>query len=286
METKPAEATGVAKQPINKPISLRSFFEQDNVKQRFAEMLGNRAPQFITSVLQITASNALLAKADANSVYGAAATAATLDLPLNNNLGFAYIVPYNTKLPDGTYGYVAQFQIGWKGFVQLAQRSGLFRTISATPICEGQLVRENPLTGHIFDFDAKTSDVIIGYASYFELLNGFKSTWYMSVDQVTKHGKKYSQTFKNNKGLWKDDFPAMALKTVIKLNLSKFAPLSIDSQLQRAINVDQAAIEGNNVKYIDAHEEIQTQANQKPIGLEQPAPTETETNDVEAPFAK
>lgn len=235
---------------------IKQFFEQDNVKKRFTEMLGKRAPQFLTSVLQITANNEMLSKADPISIYNSAAVAATLDLPLNNNLGFAYIVPYNQKQPDGNYKVVAQFQLGYKGFIQLAQRSGQFKTIAATPIYEGQLIESNPLTGFKFDFTQKKSDVVIGYAAFFQLLNGFEKTLFMTHEDLKKHGTKFSQTFKKGYGLWKDDFDAMAIKTVIKLLLSKYAPLSIE--MQRAVITDQALInnaDATDVTYVD-HEEL------------------------------
>ena len=235
-------------------LTVKSLFSQENVKSKFQEMLGKKAQGFITSVLQIAASNTMLAKADPMSIYNAAATAATLDLPINNNLGFAYIVPYNNRQPDGSMKVVAQFQIGYKGFIQLAQRSGQFRTISATPIFEGQLVESNPLTGFKFDFTKKTSENIIGFAGYFELINGFEKTLYMSVEEMKAHGLKFSKTF--SKGLWQTDFSGMGNKTVIKLLLSKFAPLSIE--MQKAVITDQAHIkneEGTEVAYVD-HEEV------------------------------
>jgi recombination protein RecT len=240
----------------NKPaLTFKSLFSQENVQAKFKELLGQKAQGFITSVLQITSSNALLAKADPYSIYNSACVAATLDLPLNNNLGFAYIVPYNQKQPDGTYKQVAQFQLGYKGFIQLAQRSGQFKTISATPIYEGQLIESNPLTGFKFDFTVK-SEKVIGYAAFFQLLNGFEKTLYMTVEDLKKHGVKYSQTFKKNFGLWATDFDSMAVKTVIKLLLSKFAPLSIE--MQKAVTTDQATInneDGTDVSY-DDHEEV------------------------------
>lgn len=237
-------------------LTTKTLFAQDNVRKKFEEMLGKRAPQFITSVLQIASSNDLLQKADPMSIYNAAAVAATLDLPLNNNLGFAYIVPYKSKQKDGSYKDVAQFQMGYKGFVQLAQRSGQFKTISSTPIYEGQLVEMNPLTGFVFDFTKKTSDKVIGYAAYFALINGFEKTMYMTLEEVTKHAGKFSQTFKKGFGLWKDDFESMATKTVLKLLLSKFAPLSVE--MQKAVLTDQSIIKdenANSVEYAD-HEDV------------------------------
>ncbi|HZI26240.1 MAG TPA: recombinase RecT [Chryseolinea sp.] len=237
-------------------LTVKNLFGKDEVRNKFQEMLGKRAPSFITSVLQIVASNALLTKADPHSVYHSAAVAATLDLPLNNNLGFAYIVPYNQKYKDSNGNWqskqVAQFQMGYKGFIQLAQRTGMYRTLSAAPIYEGQLISENPLTGFVFDFTKKKSDTIIGYASYFQLLNGFEKTLYATVDELKKHGKRFSQTFKKDHGLWVDDFDSMALKTVIKANLSKWAPLSVD--IQKAITFDQSVIkdvETQDVDYVD-----------------------------------
>jgi recombination protein RecT len=244
-------------QTETKALTTKSLFERNDVKQKFQELLGKRASSFMTSVLQITAQNSLLAKADPVSIYQAAAVAATLDLPLNASLGFAYIVPFNSKQPDGSYKQVAQFQIGYKGFIQLAQRSGQFKTISAAPIYEGQLIEQNPLTGFVFDFKQKKSETVIGYAAHFSLLNGFEKTLFMTVDDLKKHGARFSQTFKKGYGLWKDDFDSMAQKTVIKLLLSKFAPLSVD--MQRAVITDQAVIndaDTQDVEYVD-HEVIE-----------------------------
>jgi recombination protein RecT len=234
-------------------LTAKALFNRDDVKHKFQEMLGKRSSQFITSVLQIVASNALLAKADPTSIYQSAAIAATLDLPLNNSLGFAYIVPYNQKYQDALGKWqkrqVAQFQIGYKGYIQLAQRSGQFKNISATPVFEGQLKEQNPLTGFVFDWTAKKSDTIIGYAAYFSLINGFEKTLYMTVADINNHGKRYSKSFTLESGLWKTDFPSMATKTVLKLLLSKFAPLSID--MQRAIDIERDADDAVDIPYSD-----------------------------------
>lgn len=236
---------------------IKNFFLQDSVKGRFQELLGKKAQGFVTSLLQVVATNSNLAKADVNSIYQAAMMAATLDLPINANLGFAYIIPYGQK--DGVddqgkdkFKQVAQFQMGYKGFIQLAQRSGQFKTISASPIFEGQLITENPLLGFEFDFTKQESDKIIGYAAYFQLLNGFEKTLYMSEKELKAHGTRFSQTFKKGYGLWKEDFNSMAQKTVIKLLLSKFAPLSIE--MQKAVTVDQSIIndhETEDIEYVD-----------------------------------
>lgn len=251
----------------NQPLTAKTFFEKIEVKKKFEDMLGKRATSFMTSVLQIVAQNQLLAKADPVSVYQAAAVAATLDLPLNNNLGFAYIVPYKAKQPDGSYKDVAQFQMGYKGFIQLAQRSGQFKTLASTPVFEGQLIEQNPLTGFKFDFTQKKSEKVIGYAAFFQLLNGFEKTLFMTADELRNHGVKYSQTFKKGFGLWKDDFDAMAAKTVLKLLLSKFAPLSVE--MQKAVITDQGIVndaEKDDVTYID-HEPVEINKEAERVAL-------------------
>lgn len=230
-------------------LTAKNLFNRDDVKAKFQELLGKRSTSFITSVLQIVASNALLQKADPSSVYQSAAVAATLDLPLNNQLGFAYIVPYNESYKDEADKWqkktVAQFQLGYKGFKQLALRSGQFLKIHVTDVREGEIAKHNRLTGDMEfkwedDYDARMKLPVIGYVSYFELINGFSQTYYMTVGELRDHAKKYSQTFQKDKGRWKEDFDAMCKKTVIKLNLSKNAPLSVE--MQRAMVVDQAVI--------------------------------------------
>lgn len=244
-----------------KPHTIKSFFDQETVKSKFNEILGKKSQGFITSVLQIAASNDLLKNADPMSIFNAACVAATLDLPINNSLGFAYIIPYKTTVTNDNNGQretkiVAQFQLGYKGFIQLAQRSGQFKTISATPIYEGQFISGNPLKGYEFDFNAPTKDkAIIGFAGYFSLINGFEKTLYMSSEEMISHGVKYSKTYKT--GVWQSDFIGMGNKTVIKLLLSKFAPLSIE--MQKAVLVDQGIINdesGTDVTYIDNSKSI------------------------------
>ena len=226
---------------------VKTFFQQEGIKKKFDELLGKRSSAFMTSVLQIVASNQMLQNCEPASIYNAACIAATLDLPINNALGFAYIIPF---------GKAAQFQLGYKGFIQLAQRSGQFQTISAAPIYAGQLVQEDPLKGFVFDFSVPKTGTPIGYAAYFKLLNGFEKTLYMTTDELKNHGLKFSQTFKKGFGLWKDDFESMAQKTVLKLLLAKFAPLSVE--MQTAQIADQSVINNSetlDVTYADNEEE-------------------------------
>jgi recombination protein RecT len=235
-------------QVVAKPntSTIKGFFEQSAVKNRFTEMLGKRSNQFISSVLQITANNSMLKNADPLSVYNAALMAATLDLPINQNLGFAWIVPY---------GKQAQFQMGFKGYVQLAQRTGQYTSINVIEVHENQFVSFNTLTEEFnADFSVEGNGKIVGYAAYFKLVNGFEKTCYWTTEKVMAHGKRYSKTFTN--GPWKTDFDAMAKKTVLKSTLSKWGILSIE--MQQALKVDQSVIKdeaGDEVQYVD-HEEI------------------------------
>ena len=226
--------------------TIKTFFEKPAVKNRFAEMLGKRSNQFISSVLQITANNSMLKNADPISVYNSALMAATLDLPINQNLGFAWIVPY---------GKAAQFQLGVKGLVQLAQRSGQYLNINVIEVYENQFISFNTLTENLTaNFDLPGEGKIIGYAAYFKLINGFEKTCFWTTEKVIQHGKKYSKSFNN--GPWKNEFDAMAKKTVLKSTLSKWGILSIE--MQTAVKIDQAVInddQGNDVTYVD-HEEI------------------------------
>lgn len=240
---------------------VQSLLSSENIKKRLHEILGKKASTFSTSIMQIIKSNDMLAAAEPNSVVGAAMTAATLDLPLNNSIGFAYIIPFNTKNPDGSKSVKASFQIGYKGFIQLAQRSGQFKTINVSEVKEGEIASRDRMTGEIeFNWIQNDSDRLsrktVGYLGYFSLLNGFEKTMFMSIDELNAHGAKFSKTFNQSFGLWKKDFDSMASKTVIKLLLSKYAPLSID--MQTAVVTDQAAFNDienpDDISYIDNEE--------------------------------
>ncbi len=244
------QTTNQSQLPATGVKGISQFLNSDSIKGRFTEILGQKGVGFISSVLSVVSSNQSLANADQNSIYTAALMAASLDLPINQNLGLAYIVPYNARQSDGTFKQMAQFQLGYKGFLQLAQRSGQFKTINSTDVRQGEIVSWNRMSGEItFDWiqDSKErlSKPVIGYLSYFKLLNGFENSLYMTVEEIDAHAKKYSQTYKKfGTGLWKDEFDGMAKKTVTKLNLSKNAPLSIE--MQKAVVSDQAVIKNDN----------------------------------------
>lgn len=221
---------------------LKTKLDKKEYREKFIDILGEKkANGFISNIISITSNNALLAKAEPMSIISAAMVAATLDLSINPAIGQAAIVPYGNQ---------ATFQIMRNGLVDLSMRSGQFRSIVNEEVHEGELIKKNKFTGeYVFDEDSKTSDKVIGFMASFELLNGFRKTLYMSVEECNHHGKRYSQTFKKGFGLWSTDFESMAKKTVLKLLLSKYAPKSIE--MQKALEFDQSAIVDDKPQYID-----------------------------------
>lgn len=218
---------------------LKSALNAPSVRQKFEEMLGKRSSQFMTSITSVVSNNALLQKADVNSIIMGSAVAASMDLPLNANLGYAALVPFNSK--DGCF---AQLQVMVKGWTELFLRSGQCQSIICETVYEGQLVKKNKFTGeYVFDEDAKTSDKIIGFMAYFRLTNGFEKYEYMTIEEIKAHAQKFSQTFRRGSGIWKEHFEEMAKKTVLKRLITKWAPKSIE--MQRMAMFDQAVVNGN-----------------------------------------
>lgn len=221
--------------PRPKPTELntvKALLSVDAYKHRFAEVMGDNSAQFMASISNL-ATQKHLAACNPQSVIASAFIAATLDLPIDKNLGFAHIVPYKG---------VAQFQMGYKGFIQLAQRSGLYLKLSAVVVPEGVFTSYDELKDElILEWDKKTSEKPIGYACYFKLLSGFEKTVYWSKTKVENHAMRYSAAYKAEKkdSPWFTNFDSMALKTVIKSMLSHWGPLSV--ALRRAMEVDQAS---------------------------------------------
>ena len=230
--------------------TLKALVNADVTKKKFQEMLGNKAAGFLTSLMNTTNGNAQLQQADPNSILKAGAIAATLDLPIDPNLGFAYIVPYNNKGKNE-----AQFQMGYKGFVQLAIRTGQYKRINVTELYEGQFESYDPITDELkYNLDNRLSDEITHYVAYFQTINGFEKYNVMSKEEIENHAKKFSKTYSYKGSSWQTNFNTMAKKTVLKLLLSKFGILSIE--MQTAQKADQAVIrefDKNNieVEYVD-----------------------------------
>lgn len=224
---------------------MRGLLSSPNIKSKIDEVLGQRAPQFASSIIQLVSGSRQLQECDPNSIVGSAMIAAVLDLPIEKNLGFAHIVPY---------GGVAQFQMGAKGFIQLAIRSGQYKHLNATEVYDGEFVSYNRLTGELkLDFAAKKNDTVVGYAAYFQLVSGYEQAVYWTVAEVTEHAKKFSQAYKSGKkdSPWFTNFDAMGRKTAIKDLISHWGIMSV--QMQRALVEDQAVHRGIDTEpeYVD-----------------------------------
>lgn len=235
----------------NNAKDLKVALSSESVAKRFSDMLGKRAPGFITSITNVVSNNDLLKKADVNSIILAAATAAALDLPINPNLGYAAIIPFKD---NKTGSCTATCQIMRSGWVELAQRSGQIVRLANEIVYEGELVSHNRFTDeYVFDETKRKSDKIIGYLAYAKLSNGFEKYVFWDVEKCKQHGLRFSQTFKRGYGLWKDDFNSMALKSVLKHLITKYLPKSLEMQM--AIERDQAALYGDidnpQVHYVD-----------------------------------
>ena len=219
------------------------------VKDRFNAILGKKANSFCASLVNVVSGSPKLLDCDPNSIMAAAFVAATYDLPIDSNLGFSAIVPYKGR---------AQFQMMYKGFVQLAIRSHEYEKMNCSDVYEDELESYNPITGEcrfVTDFSQCTqrkqgeTGKIAGYYAWFRLLHGYTAELYMSRAEVENHARKYSQSYRydvragKQSSIWSTNFDAMAKKTVLKLLLSKWGILSID--VQRAIADDQKVYESS-----------------------------------------
>lgn len=235
--------------------SLSIQIGKKSVQDRFDKMLGKKAPGFLSSLLSLVNNNKLLQKADSMSILAAAATAASLDLPINPSLGKAWIVPYGDK---------AQFQLGYRGAIELAMRSGQMKSIVMTEVYEGEVESWNRFTEHL-EFGERKSDVIIGYYARFETISGFVKAAYWTKDEVIKHGQRFSKSYNFKSSPWQTDFDAMAKKTVLLSIIKTYAPMSIE--MQNAIDSDGKAFQFNEnvqqeeiseAEVIDAQNEAET----------------------------
>lgn len=230
-----------AQQKQNVNQLMNTILDGEKMRGRFDELLGKRAPQFISSVVSLV--NASPAMQDAfydspMTVIQSALKAATFDLPIDQNLGYAYIVPFKNskKTPEGEWvkKTEASFILGWKGMHQLALRTGAYKTINVVDIREGELVSYNRLTEEVDirfeeDEEKRESLPVIGYVGYYRLVNGAEKTIYMTVKQIENHEKKFRKGDYMGKG-WKDDWDAMARKTVYRKLIGKWGVMSIDYQ--------------------------------------------------------
>lgn len=231
----------------NAPVKAQTLANLLNQSDKFLEQtLGRGKGEFVSNLLALSDADKSLQQCDPADLMKCAMNATALNLPLNKNLGYAYIIPYNEK--DRVTGQIVkkpQFQMGYKGFIQLAIRSGQYKTINTCEVREGE-VRRNKFTGHIEFLGENHSGKVVGYLAYIELLNGFSQSLYMSIEEMNAHAQKYSKTYGKLTSVWATDFDAMAKKTVLKLLLNRYGVLSVE--MQKAVQIDQADANG---QYID-----------------------------------
>lgn len=252
-----AGQTGIAK--------LKAVLNAESVQEQFQNALAENKDLFIASIIDLYNGDKSLQECNPNAIVMEALKAAVLDLPISRSLGFAYIVVYKNKKKvtdpqTGRTDYVIvptpTFIPGYKGYIQLAMRTGQYRTINADMVYEGELRTVNRLSGEVALDGKRTSDKVVGYFCYFQLLNGYSKTLFMSVEEMAKYAKRYAPGIKKdttiaqliakaNDGIvsksvgWEGNFNDMALKTVIRRLISKYGYLSI--KMQNAIGHDTEA---------------------------------------------
>ena len=238
--------------------NLKEFnlvIRNQNTQAYLQDVLGEKKETFVSNLTALVSNDTKLQECKPVTLMYAALTATSLDLPLDKNLGFAYVIPYKNNRERTTE---AQFQLGAKGIKQLAIRSGQFIGMNVTDVREGEIAGRNRMTGEmtfnwIEDDEEREKAKVVGYLAWFKLVNGFEKTKYMTVEEIKAHATRYSQTYsskndyvrKNSK--WATDFNKMAEKTVMKLLLSKDAPLSVE--MQTAFRADQS-VQREEGKYI------------------------------------
>lgn len=278
------------KRQLSPANRMKQLTSNSGIQEMFKESLGKNAGAFLSSLVEVYSDPAgTLMECDPKEVVMEALKAATLKLPINKNLGFAWIIPYNknTKIVDenGRTQWVKephpQFQIGYKGLIQLAMRTGQYQTINTNVVYEGMEVSEDYLTGSIKIEGKKKSDKAIGYFSYFKLINGFEKVLYWTKEEVIAHAHKHSQSYKSMekaKGgkyykpenfVWDSSFEDMALKTVTRRILTKYGVLSVEMQNAEMIEADRSLA-------IDIEEE----ANKEDLIIEAPKNVDLETGEI------
>lgn len=234
----------------NKKATFSSFMTSPAVVQKVNNMVGGKDGQrFITAIISAVSTNTALQKCDGNSILSAAMLGESLKLSPSPQLGQYYMVPYGDK---------AQFQLGYKGYIQLAIRSGQYKKLNVMAIKEGELIQYDPLNEEIEvklidDELLREKATTVGYYAMFEYTNGFRKTMYWSKEKMESHAKTYSKAYNSSSSFWKKDFDVMAYKTMLRQLISKWGIMSIE--MQKAYENDMAAIkEDGSKEYVDSND--------------------------------
>lgn len=218
---KPAQGDGIQ---ADHRRTMKAMIQGQELNNRIKAVWSESAGPFLASVLDLYTSDSNLIQCDPAEVMQEAMKAAVLHLPVVKSLGFAYVVPFKDKSGQQHPNFV----LGYKGLVQLAMRTGHYRTINAGEIYEGETVKQDRITGDMSIEGVRTGDKAIGYFAHFSLINGFRKTVYWTREQVVKHAKTKSRSFSSSASPWQTDFDAMAEKTLLRHLLTKYGELSVD----------------------------------------------------------
>ena len=271
-----AVQNSLAKQ--NRRLGITAYLTQDAVKNQINQVIsGKNGTRFISSVVSAVNNNPALQECTNQSILSAALLGESLNLSPSPQLGQYYMVPFNDK----NKGKVAQFQLGYKGYIQLAIRSGQYKKLNVLGIKEGELIRFDPLNEEIVvklieDEEAREQAPTIGYYAMFEYTNGFRKAMYWSRRKMEAHALKYSKGYQAKKGytFWEKDFDGMAYKTMLRQLISKWGIMSID--MVSAMDADMAVINEDGTKdYVDNDDSI--------IDMEPEQPQQEPTQAAEAP---
>lgn len=267
LSAKPDTPTQVSAQSLG----IKSLLNTPTMRKKFEQVLSNKAPQFMASLLNLYNGDQTLREAEPMSIISSAMVAASLDLPIDKNLGYAWIVAFYDKNKGCK---VAQFQLGYKGYIQLALRSGQYKAMNVIPVYEGELIKWNRLTEEIeLDLGAAKNEKVIGYCGYFKLINGFEKSVYWTKEEIEAHRIKHNKMKDKNalNNVWRSDYDSMAMKTVIRNMLGKWGILSID--MQKAVAEDEQDRELKDITEDSSevehdHLEMTQQENEKPSALD------------------
>lgn len=217
-------------------------------RKMFDDALKEKSGQFVTSLLSAINSNPKLGECESGTVVFGALKAASLDLPIDQNMGLAWLVPYKNSKRGCME---AQFMIGTRGWVQLALRSGQYKKLNAIAVDEGNFISYDPMTEELVtDFTKPQTGKIAGYAAFFELANGYQKMVWWKNDKMKEHAQRFSKSFNN--GPWATDYDEMACGKALRLLIKKWGPMSVD--IQAALNADQAVVREDGEEMIDLPE--------------------------------
>jgi len=277
-------ANSLTKSNQKKNTGLMAYLTQDAVKEQIKKVVGVKDYQrFISAIISATQTNPSLKECSNSSILSSALLGECLKLSPSPQLGHYHLVPFNTK-----NGREAQLQLGYKGYIQLAIRSGMYKKLNVISIKDGELVHFDPLTEEIEvnlieDEEERENAETIGYYAMFEYTNGFRKAIYWSKQKMEKHALKYSAGYRAKKGytFWEKDFDGMAYKTMLRQLISKWGIMSIE--MQKAVSNDMAVIADDGTpqyvdNYVDNVEEPQEQPQEVVADVEV---EEVKTNEAE-----